>query len=85
MVSMVRPPWLASRFVACTTLLSMAVRSSMSVRDTQPPYWCTSAVTVVTVRVWPAGVTPSVRGSVAFGSAVYLRNSIVLPLLAGMG
>ena len=85
MVSMVRPLWLASTLVACTTLLSMVVICTMSVRGTQPPYWCTSAVTVVTVRAWPSGVTPSVRGVVALGSASYLRNSMVLPLFAGMG
>ena len=49
MVSMVLPDWLASTLVACTTLLSMVVICTMSVRGTQPPYWCTSAVTVLTV------------------------------------
>ena len=84
-VSMVRAAWLARMLVACTTLLSMAVRSSMSVRGTQPPYWCTSAVMVVTFRVWPVGVTPSVSGVVAFGRLSYRRNSMVLPLFAGIG
>ena len=36
--------------VACTTLLSMAVICSTSVRGVQPPYWCRSAVMVETVR-----------------------------------
>ena len=85
MVSMVLPDWLASTLVACTTLLSMVVICTMSVRGTQPPYWCTSAVTVLTVSAWPSGVTPSVSGVVALGSASYLRNSMVLPLFAGMG
>ena len=57
----------------------------MSVRAAHPPYWCTSAVMALTVSAWPAGVTPSVSGVVAFGSASYLRNSMVLPLFAGIG
>ena len=50
MLSMVRPAWLASTRVACTTLLSMAVICSTSVSGVQPPYWCRSLVMVVTFR-----------------------------------
>ena len=85
MLSMVRPAWLASTRVACTTLLSMAVICSTSVSGVQPPYWCRSLVMVVTFRVWPLGVTPSVSGVVALGRLSYLRNSMVLPPFWGTG
>ena len=85
MVSRVRPAWLARMRVACTTLLSMEVICSTSVRGVQPPYWCRVLVMLETVSAWPAGVTPSVRAVVALGRLSYLRNSMVLPPPTGTG
>ena len=77
MVSMVRPPWLASTLVACTMLLSMAVRSSMSVRGTQPPYWCTSR------SRWSRSA-PDLPGSRPRSAAWWLGQRIILAELNGL-
>ena len=43
------------------------------------------AVIAVTDTLWPSGVIPSVNGVICFGSDANLLNSIVLPLLSGIG
>ena len=84
-VSSVRPADAPKRRVACSTLRSIAVISSMSLMPIQSPYWLTVAVTAETLSLLPGGVVPSVSAVSDLGSAEYFRNSIVLPLPCGMG
>ena len=71
--------------VATSKTGSTAVSISMSDSVTYPPYCSTVAVTVDMDRLWPSGVTPSVRGVVISGRVSHWRNSMVLPPFLGMG